>query len=298
MTRPSRITAVVACHNRRVTTTDALDRLFSQALPPDWDLGAVVVDDGSTDGSAGAIEALPYDIKVIRGSGDLFWTRGMELAARSVPDETSLLLLLNDDVQLQEGALLSMLSTLARRDSDWVVVGALIDPASGCLTYSGLRRLSPLLPSFRPVSPSDPDRTCESFNGNLVLMSRHTYESVGGLDSAYDHGMGDIDLGFRLYRKGVHIELVDSPLGYCSRNPSEGSWRDPTLGIRTRWSLLLGRKGYPPKARLRFLRRTGSPFWLAMWLRPYLGFWLTAPLQAIAEKARGLTRHTSLERQR
>jgi GT2 family glycosyltransferase len=70
-------------------TLACLHSYFSQDAP-DTELRAVMVDDGSSDGTGDAVSAAFAATEVLRAVGDLFWARGMavtgERAIRSDPD--------------------------------------------------------------------------------------------------------------------------------------------------------------------------------------------------------------------
>src|ERR1700687_5043268 len=95
---PRRVVAILTAHNRRETTLACLRSYFSQDIAR-AELGAVVVDDGSSDGTGQAVSAAFPAAEVISASGDLFWARGMATAeARAVRSAPDYLLWLNDDV--------------------------------------------------------------------------------------------------------------------------------------------------------------------------------------------------------
>lgn len=68
-----RIAALLTCFNRKEKTLQCLKSLF-QVLP-----GCIVflVDDASTDGTSDAVKQLFPEVHIIRGDGNLFWSRGM-----------------------------------------------------------------------------------------------------------------------------------------------------------------------------------------------------------------------------
>ena len=77
-----RITALLAAHNRRPKTLACLSSYFAQEVPDDVTLSAVLVDDGSTDGTADAVRERFPRAEVIVESGDLFWAAAMAIAER------------------------------------------------------------------------------------------------------------------------------------------------------------------------------------------------------------------------
>lgn len=79
--RKAKITVLLASHNRRDSTIRALKNLYQQqGVGRNFELSAVLVDDGSTDGMAEEVKRQLPVIKVVHGDGDLFWCGGMCLA--------------------------------------------------------------------------------------------------------------------------------------------------------------------------------------------------------------------------
>ena len=266
-----KVTAILACHNRRASTLECLDSYFAQVVDDALELDAVLVDDGSTDGTGEAVRDRFPQTHVVAGSGDLFWAGGMEVAERvAVAEDPDYLLWLNDDVILDPGALTKLIQTESLGPGACIAVGALRDPATGELTYSGLRRrgLHPL--RMDRVAPADEPVEIDTFNGNVVLVSHSARRKIGPIDGAMGHAAADFDYGFRAKHAGVQPFLAPGTVGTCARNKGERPWVDQSLPLRQRLRLLLGPKGLPPRARARYLIRHGGPAWFVFWLAPYV----------------------------
>jgi GT2 family glycosyltransferase len=278
------VVVLIACHNRRESTLRCLRSLLGQG-GPDVSLRVVLTDDGSTDGTAHAARELWPGIHVLQGGGSLFWAKAMALAASAAGDY-DYLLWLNDDVLLDPGALAQLLETYrSLSDSeagDSIVVGALRDPRTGAVTYSGMHRRSRLRPvSFTTVAPAGEPVQAETMNGNLVLIPRSVVKRVGEIDADFSHGLADFDYGLRAGYLGCAIWLVPGTLGTCPRNPTEGGWTDPALPLRKRLRLMCAPKGLPPASWLRFTRRHAGPMWPVWFVSPYVRLFATASLNQV-----------------
>ncbi len=265
-----KVIAILTCHNRREATLTCLESLYAQRLPPGCTLDAVLVDDGSTDGTAAAVRARFPRTRVVEGDGQLYWARGMALAERvATAGDPDSLLWLNDDVVLEPGALAALLERTAATEGRAIVVGALRDPWTGEITYSGVRRAGMHPLRFERLQPSGEPISCDTFNGNVALVPRAIYEALGGIDDGFEHAAADFDYGLRARCLGFDVVLASTPVGTCPRTAPRAPWLDPRLSGRERWGLLLGPKGLPPRSQARYLRRHGGLLWPLFWLSPY-----------------------------
>jgi GT2 family glycosyltransferase len=72
---PTRVAAIVPVYNRRETTLQAL-RSLSRIDRTGVDFRIFIVDDGSTDGTAQAIEKEFPDVVIVHGDGNLHYAAG------------------------------------------------------------------------------------------------------------------------------------------------------------------------------------------------------------------------------
>jgi GT2 family glycosyltransferase len=265
------ITAILASHNRRARTLACLASFYGQEVEPGVALSAVLVDDGSSDGTADAVRARFPSMRVVLGDGNLYWAAAMARAEQvALEGDPDYLLWLNDDVELDPDALSRLLHLASDRADAGIVVGALRDPATGDLTYSGVRRrgLHPL--RFDRVQPGHEPVDIPTFNGNVVLVPRSSALKIGSIDGEFAHAIADIDYGLRASRLGVASVLAPGTLGTCRRDATAAPWLDRTNPLLKRLRLLFGRNGIPPRSTARFLRRHGGRLWMTYWLISYV----------------------------
>lgn len=267
--------ALLTCFNRRETTLECLRALGANQCRELVDLWAVLVDDGSNDGTAQAVRAEFPWVEVVTSSGNLFWCRGMHLAF-----ETALrtgfdhYLWLNDDTMLWPDALARLLACEAQlrvhTDEPVIVVGSTADPVSGVCTYGGNRRPWRLRPfSVERVVPTADAQRCDTLTGNVVLIPARAAQRVGNLDPAFEHAMGDTDYGLRARRCGVELWVAPQMHGSCADNPPAGTYLDASLPLAIRWRRMLHRKGLPWRSWLVFTRRHTGILWPLYFVWPY-----------------------------
>jgi GT2 family glycosyltransferase len=269
-----RVVAVMTCFNRREQTLACLDRLAAQSRGT---IELVLVDDGSTDGTADAVRAAWPSATILQGSGELYWAGGMRLAMQHALEYYDLehLLWLNDDTMLDTDAVDRLLAThreLRQAGLEGIVVGTTVD-AGGTPTYGGMHRPRPgLRPlNHRLLLPAEVPRPAETLNGNIALIPVAVCRSVGVVDVAFRHGMADFDYGHRARAAGFKVTVAAGVLGTCARNPAA-----PPLGCRglpaarAAWQRLVDPKGVPPAEWRTFARRWGGPFWWFHWSATYV----------------------------
>jgi GT2 family glycosyltransferase len=286
---PSRISVCVlmTCFNRCATTLECLRALGASTDLEHVALHAVLVDDGSSDGTAQAVRAEFPWVDVVVSHGSLFWCRGMHLAF-----ETALrkgfdhYVWLNDDTTLRPEALAGLLTCEAllkqRTDAPVIVVGNTVDPVTGAHTYGGERQPSRLA-SFRVerIAPGSVPQRCDTMTGNIVLIPAHAVARVGNLDPVFEHAMGDTDYALRARRLGVELWVAPHVHGSCAHNPVAGTYLDESLPTAERWKRMLHRKGLPWKSWLTFTRRHMGVMWPLYFAWPYAKLWVASGRSAM-----------------
>jgi GT2 family glycosyltransferase len=209
-----------------------------------------------------------------------------------VDERPEFLLWLNDDVTLDVTAVDRLLET-AVTSPDAIVVGALLDPETGAVTYSGVVRSwwHPL--RTRLVEPGDRPLEADMFNGNVVLVPRVIYERVGPIDGGFSHGQADFDYGLRARRAGFRIVVAPGSSGTCRRGGGQGTFHDTTLSLRRRWELMQSATGLPMRSHARYLRRHGGRLWPIFWAAPYVKLILSAVATAPRRRRSRAERATS-----
>ncbi|HUG85465.1 MAG TPA: glycosyltransferase family 2 protein [Euzebya sp.] len=270
-TRPH-VAAVMTVFNRKDDTLACLQSLHQQGGTRAR-ITTFVVDDGSTDGTADAVAERFPDVRLLPGTGELYWNGGMRRAfGAALAEGFDFYWWLNDDVELDDDALTRLLDTdhAIRHDGvgPVILVGAMRHPDDGRTTYGGVRRHSQLRPlDFSLVEPSDRPVPVETMNGNCVLIPKEIAHNLGNIEPSYRQKMGDFDYGLRARQAGYAVWSAAGTLGRCATHPPRRTDTGPLWGeIRRLWST----KELPPRSWLVFTRRWAGPLWPVYWLSPYV----------------------------
>ena len=122
---------IIPVHNRREITLGCLACLRA-AGDLDW-ANVVVVDDGSTDGTAEAIRGQFPEVILLNGDGNLWWTGGIVLGMKEgVRRQAEVIVWLNDDSHLRPGSLKALVNHT--RETGAISVGILALLVSAVLT--------------------------------------------------------------------------------------------------------------------------------------------------------------------
>lgn len=267
-----RIAVLMASYNRREQTLACLESLAAQR-DVEAEVEVVLVDDASPDGTADAVASAFPHVRLLAGSGELYWNGGMRRAFdAAMAEDPDHYLWLNDDVVLDPTALSALLRTrtqlLARGAQEVIVAGVMRAPGSGAVTYGGLMRRDRRRPlRFELVSPSAEPLEVETMHGNCVLIPRSVARTVGNLDPGYRHAMGDLDYGLRARGAGCQVWLAPATIGTCPPNPGQRADGRP---FREQLRVLTGVKGLPPADWRTFAQRWAGPAWPVYWASPYV----------------------------
>jgi GT2 family glycosyltransferase len=212
------LSVVIPTHDTRELTLRCVETLAAAGVP---DLQIVVVDDGSTDGTAEALASLHPGLEVLRLSSAAGFTRAANQGlARARGD---ILLLLNSDTEVEPGSLPVLLEAFAR-DPRLGAAGAVLHYPDGSPQWSGGREpgllwlfalasgLPPLLarlPRWRAVKPvGTAPGAVDWVTGAALGLRRSAWHEVGPMDEGFRFYGQDLDLCLRLRKAGWKVELV------------------------------------------------------------------------------------------
>lgn len=264
------VLALFTCFNRKEKTRQALQGLV--AGNPDVSFSFVVVDDGSSDGTAEMLETEDFGapVRVLHGSGNLFYSGGMAMGMESILAsgiEAQYLLMMNDDVAFYPGCIGKLIAQ-SRSQADAVIVGATCD-TENTLSYSAILYEKGI--RYRFLAPGETNVDADTMNANCVLIPFHWFRRAGVMDRHYRHSLGDFDYGLTLRDLGAKLHVSRDYVGVCCDNPSAGTWHDRSLPRLTRLKKKETVKGDPIGPWFYYLRKHfGLPTAVVRSLTPYI----------------------------
>jgi GT2 family glycosyltransferase len=268
---PAAFTAVIVpVHNRLPFTKRLLSQLrlqdFSQAL-------VIVVDDGSTDGTADELAEEHPDVVVLRGSGSLWWSGAANVGCRFAIERgaRTLLLLNNDNLRVSQNCVAELVRCVATTGgcASSVAVEEGSPPrmrhAGGILkwpTRGILLREAGVLYRERPDVVE-----CDWLPGMALAFPTEVFVALAGFDErGFPQYRGDTDFTLRAHALGrpcvvsyacwVSNDPRESGMNFYSR-VSPRSFFDGLFSLRSNYQL---------RSTIRFTLRYCPPLFVPVYL--------------------------------
>lgn len=191
-----KIAVLLTCFNRKQKTINCLNHLFKLKS----DLDVYLVDDGSTDGTSESIVKEFPQVNLIKGSGNLFWNKGMNLAwEHAATKDYDYYLWLNDDVIIYENCFDELFSCAKLTEDKAIISGIIETSDKKYILYGGYDSNKNL------IKPNGELNSIRNMNGNVVIVPKEVYKTLGNLDIHFHHDLGDVDYGLRAQNNGIGV---------------------------------------------------------------------------------------------
>ena len=237
------VAVLMTVYNRKNVTIKGL-RLLDNAinqLGNKYCFDIFMTDDGSTDGTSISVSEEFPNVHIIYGDGDLYWSGGMRKAWQAAIDsgvKYDYYLWYNDDIELYESALVTMVETVKSFGNDTIVCGAFRDK-NNQISYGGKDQKGHF------ISPGSNDLVYY-LNGNLVLIPNDIFQFLGNIDEKYIHGLGDFDYGLRAIESNKNVKMSCSFVGACERHDTDYfKYLDRNISLINRIKILYDYKHNP-----------------------------------------------------
>jgi GT2 family glycosyltransferase len=224
--KPLKIASLACSYNRKDKTSAFLKSLFAQALPEGYTLDVYLLDDKSIDGTAELVKKEFPAVKLIEGTGSLYWAGGMRTVwnAALKNDDYDFFILLNDDVHLFDNAISQLLAAHKLSGSPQnILLGTVKDDIKKTISYGGYKRRSKITGFVDTVVPDDKVlMEAHTGNANIMLVDKATVDKIGILSKAYTHGLADFDYTLVAIKNGVKVWVAPGYYGYCINDHGKG----------------------------------------------------------------------------
>lgn len=239
-------TAVIPTWNRRELLEALLARLRAQTRPA---TEAIVVDNGSTDGSGDAAERL--GARVIRLERNLGFAAAVN---RGIAEcRTDLVALINNDVEPEPDWLEKLSAALESNPGAWFAAGKILDAdrrgaldgawdlvsRGGCAWRAGHGR-----PDGEPWNRERPIRFAPL---TATLLRRELFDKVGPMDERFESYLEDVEFGLRCARAGLGGCYVPAARACHQGSATFGRWHPEVVRRIARNQLLIVAKHYPER---------------------------------------------------
>lgn len=225
-----KVEIVTPVHNRCEETLQCL-RSLARIDKSGLQTHIIIVDDGSTDGTAETVAEQFPDVEIVQGDGNLWYTAGtnrvIEAALMHEPDY---ILAINNDSVFDEKCILNMVECAEKHPRS--VVGSLL------LDWTMPHRIFQIAPRwellrggyrhwFHQTVWTIPDRPweVELIVGNCVLYPVAAIREVGLMDEKRLVQYGDAEYTPRMRRRGWRLLIEPRARTFCKPN-------DPATGFR------------------------------------------------------------------
>lgn len=202
----ARIFILLPVHNRKEITRGFLACLQAQSMK---DYHLIVIDDGSSDGTAEMVKQVHANATLLHGNGSLWWAgalqRGLQWIKENEIREDKLVLIMNDDTKF-EADFLATAETLLADQKRTLLLAQCHSQQTGELIDAGIHVDWAKL-SHEQAASTD-QINCLSTRG-LFLRLSDLYEIGGFRPHLLPHYASDYEFTIRAHRKG--FKLVSHP---------------------------------------------------------------------------------------
>ena len=258
------IAVLITCFNRKEKTLTALRNLYKAHRNTSFlfNFQVYITDDGSSDGTAEAVLNYFPEVILLKGTGDLYWTRGMRNSWKeALKGKHDFYLLLNDDTNVSE----NVFDELEKVD-DWcfkkynqhgIYVAFTADPDTGKLSYGAKNVLNNLSYKLGDILPNGTPQLCDLGNANIMFVHKNVVDKIGILSKGYIHGKGDYDYTLKARKKKIPVLTTTEICGTCIKD-SGNNVKYKNFAIKTlkeRKDILYNPVGLDFKSHITYIKR-------------------------------------------
>lgn len=256
------IAVLLTCFNRKAKTLNALRslKIAQHAYHEEIKLIVHLTDDGSTDGTSDAIQNTFPEVKILKGSGSLFWAGGMRNSWQdALKGNYDGFLLINDDTNVYENLFSQLQQThefcINTYGQSGIYIGSTQDPESKVITYGGAILTNKFLYKYNLLTPNSEIQECHLGNANIMLVTANVVSEIGILSDGYTHGIADYDYTLKAIKRNIPVLITPNYVGNCIDDSEDIYKSFPNMTFRERIDLMKNPLGLDWKSYLLFMKR-------------------------------------------
>ncbi|MGE4181304.1 MAG: glycosyltransferase [Limisphaerales bacterium] len=228
-TATPRVTVVVACYNGAETLRACLESLL-QIDYPDFEI--LVIDDGSTDGTPDITLAFPQ-VRTLRHRINLGLSAARNLGIRAATGE--IVAFTDADCEVDRDWLRFLVGTITRGSFAGAGGPNLLPPDDSAIAAAVMA--SPGGPTHVMLD----DQVAEHVPGCNMAFWKWALDGVGGFDPVFQRAGDDVDLCWRLQRRGWRIGFAPAGFVWHRRRSTVGDYLRQQAGYGEAEALLVAK---------------------------------------------------------
>ena len=236
MTQTPLVYILIPVHNRQTITLTCLETLQHHGDLERYKV--VVIDDGSTDGTAEAIQISFPKVIILKGDSHLWWTGainlGMEYAYQRGADY---FIWLNDDTLPRNETLAKLIQHCRVAPKRIATAQCYADDLLTQPTYGG--QLKYPLSIQLLATPLGKQVACDCMSGNLVCLPRSVVDDLSYPPAdRLPHCRADIVYTLSAKRAGYDLQVLGDAVAIAALNPFDEGWVFSSIPMVSRWRQL------------------------------------------------------------
>ncbi len=256
---------ILVSYNTKELTLNAIDSIYKSKPHLVFDIW--LIDNNSTDGTAGAISRHYPKVHIIKNSRNIGFAAGNNVAIRKIYERTKYVLLLNTDTIITRGDLTTLLKVA--NEHNWDILSCYLknpndtfQPNAGDLPtpvplLNWLSGLDDIVNKIFPFGSFHQNSLSYYKNnisvgwvgGTAMLIRASVFEKIGFLDERIFMYGEDVEFCWRARKNGLRIGWTNDLKithigGASSKEPKFAQWGGELKGLLYLYSKFYGKLGY------------------------------------------------------
>ncbi|SMC54845.1 glycosyltransferase family 2 protein [Cellulophaga tyrosinoxydans] len=256
------IAILLTCFNRKAKTLAALNTLKEaiKIVEQNCKITVYLTDDGSTDGTSEAVALNFPEVKILLGTGTMYWAGGMRNSwNEALKGNYDGYLLLNDDTELFNNVFKVLIETheycLSNYKKGGIYIGSTQDKKTSKLSYGGNIFTNRNKGKYVKVIPNEKEpQKCELGNANIMYVDQSVIKEIGILSDGFVHGLADFDYTLKAIKKGIPVLVAPYYLGFCTNDHGDKYSKFVNSSLIERLKFLYNPIGLDFKSHLQYMK--------------------------------------------